>query len=111
MLTIIFIAVIILMFFFLSAFLISGAYDREMNVYNNGIEADSIVIRVEAKGSGTEKRYHSFVKYVDENGEKHEGCLNVRSHFPIGREIRIKYIPGKFENVVFVSQNLDTPRK
>lgn len=109
MLTIAILIIVILVFFFLSAFLISGAYDREMSIYNNGIETDSIVVKIQSKGSGTEKRYHSFVEYFDENGEKHEGCLNVRSDFPIGREIRIKYVPGNFENVVFVSQNLDTP--
>lgn len=109
MLSTIFIIIIIFIFALLLFLLISDSYNKEVNIYNNGIETNSIVIRVEPNGISGDRHYHSFVEYMDENGEKHEGMLNVRSNFPIGRKIKIKYISGKFKNVVFVSQDLDTP--
>ena len=71
-------------------------------IYMEGVEADSVVVRTEPSGKG---RCSSYVEYVGDDGAKHESLLNV--DLPVGRKVRIKYIPGKFDEVVFISQELE----
>ena len=50
--------------------------------------------------------YRCYVKYFGDDNLEHEATLNANLNAPIGRKIRIKYMPGKYDYVVFVSQEL-----
>ena len=83
------------------------AIKREQAIYNDGLQADSIVSRHERYSNGDGKiRFRCYVKYTGNDGREHEGLLNVRSDLPIGRKVKIMYIPGNYDEVVFVSQEL-----
>lgn len=89
----------------ITAVMIAG--EKEKNIYENGLEVESIVVRCEHYfTSDHDSRYHCYVKYEGNDGLYHEGLLNVRTDLPVGRKIRIRYLPEKYNEVVFVSQKL-----
>lgn len=84
------------------------ASKREQAIYANGIEVDSVVVRCDASlNQDHDTRYRYYVKYKGNDGSEHEGLLNVRTTMPVGRKVRIRYIPGSYDEVVFVSQELE----
>lgn len=85
------------------------ALKRESRIYTEGIETDSIVSKSEHYfDRDHDSRYRCYVTYTGDDGFKHEGLLNLRSDLPVGRKVRIRYTPGKYDYVVFVSQDLNT---
>lgn len=90
------------------AIAINVAMKKEKQIYQEGTEVDSVVTRSESYfDSKHNVRYRSFVKYVDDNNLEHEAILNVRTDLPIGRKVRIRFLPGKYDQVVFVSQEIE----
>lgn len=87
------------------AVLIRKALLRERELQEEGIVADAVVVRCESHLSDGRTRYTPYVRYVA-GGEEHEAALNLRSNLPIGRKLKIKYVPGKWDYVAFVSQEL-----
>lgn len=87
------------------AVLIRKALLRERELQEDGLVADAVVVRCESHLSDGHRRYSPYVKYVA-GGEEHEAALNLRSNLPIGRKLKIKYVPGKWDYVAFVSQEL-----
>lgn len=87
------------------AVLIRRALLHEKEIQEDGLVADAIVVRCESTLSDGRRRYSPYVRYVA-GGEEHEAALNLRSNLPIGRKLKIKYVPGKWDYVVFVSQEL-----
>ncbi len=84
------------------------ASKKEQNIYNIGIEVDSVVAKCEHYfDRDHDSRYRCYVKYIGNDNIEHEGLLNVRTNLPIGRKVRVKYLPEKYEEVVFVSQEID----
>ena len=83
------------------------AIKKEKAVYANGIEAESVVVKVDHYFNSDHKsRYRCYVRYVGDDFKEHEGLLNVRTDLPLGRKVIIKYLPGKYDSVVFVSQEI-----
>lgn len=97
----------IIIFLLLSILVIRMAIKKEQNIYENGLEVWGEVSRCEhSLDHDLDSRYHSYIKYIGNDALEHEGLLNVRTNLPIGRKIKVKYIPQKYEEVVFVCQEL-----
>lgn len=103
----IFMLLFFIVFFALAFTLIHFATKRENEVYSDGIEVDSIVSRSGHYIKFGETKYRTFIKYMGDDGIEHEGRLNAATDLPVGRKVRIRYLPGKYDEVVFVSQELD----
>lgn len=86
--------------------LVRIAMKRENKVYEQGIEVDSVVSRIKPHLSDGKRRYSCYVRFFDENGMECEALLNVRSNLPIGRSVRIRYLPENPKEAVFISQEL-----
>lgn len=87
---------------------ITYAVKKEKEIYKNGIEADSVVVKVEQhKDNDHITRYHCYVKYLGDDNMEHEALLNVSLDVPIGRKVKIKFLSGKYDHVVFVSQEIE----
>lgn len=82
---------------------------REKEIYENGLEADGVVSRVESRMARIRNglEYFPYIRYVGDDGQEHEGLLNVSVQFKIGRKMRIKYLPGRYDEVRFISQEFD----
>lgn len=87
------------------AILVRRALRQEKELQENGIVADAVVVRCESRLDDGRRRYSPYVRYVA-GGEEHEAALNLRSNLPIGRKLKIKYVPGKWDYVALVSQEL-----
>lgn len=87
------------------AVLLRSAILRERELQNHGILADAVVVRCESRRSDGHTRYTPYVRYYVD-GQEHEAVVNVSSNFPVGRKMKIKYIPEKWDYVAFVSQEL-----
>lgn len=99
---------IIIVFLTIVITAIKIAIKKEKNIYMNGIEVDSEVVKCEHYFDGNhDSRYRCYVKYVGNDGLDYEGLLNVQTTLPIGRKVRVKYLPEKYNEVVFVSQEIE----
>lgn len=88
--------------------IVAIAVKKEKNIYANGIETDSVVVRVEHYfNRDHDSRYRCYVRYIGDDFLDHEGLLNVRTDLPVGRKVRIKYLSGKYDSVVFISQEIE----
>lgn len=106
--SIILLVVFIIVIIAVIAIAISAAIKKEKQIYQEGIEVDSVVSRSESYfNRDHDVRYRSFVKYVGNDNLEHEAILNVRTDLPVGRKVRIKYLPGKYDEAVFVSQEIE----
>lgn len=98
-------------FSFYCYYLYSNIYGDKTwkKIYNEGIEANSVVSKIERNYDTNNHRYYylAYVKYIGDDNIEHEALLNVKTNFPYGRKIKIKYLPPKYDYVVFVSQELD----
>ena len=105
--SIILLVVFIIIIIAIIAIAINAAIKKEKQVYQEGIEVDSVVTRSESYfETDHDLRYRSFVKYVGDDNLEHEAILNVRTNLPIGRKIIIRFLPGKYDEVVFISQEI-----
>ncbi len=93
---------IIIIFTALILFLVKIAMDKEKEIMINGIETDSVVIKVD-KING---KYTNYVRYIGNDERYHEAALNISCDLPLRRKVIIKYLPDKYEKVVFVSQEI-----
>ena len=94
----------------LVAVLIKAATKREQAIYEDGLEVESEVVRVDTKlsdGTASHRRHYCYVQYMGKDGQYHEGLLNLCSDLPVGRKVRIRYLPGRYDEVVFVSQEIE----
>ena len=109
MTTIIIVSILIIVIFLtIVTTAVKIASKKEQNIYTTGIEVESVVAKCEHYfDRDHDSRYRCYVKYVGNDNLEHEGLLNVRTNLPIGRTVRVKYLPGKYEEVVFVSQEID----
>lgn len=99
---------IIIVFLAIVITAIKIATKKEQNIYNIGIEVDSVVSKCEHYfNRDHDSRYRCYVEYIGNDNLEHEGLLNLRTNLPIGRKVRVKYLPGKYEEVVFVSQDIE----
>lgn len=96
-----------IVFFALAFTLIRFATKKEDEVYSKGIEVDSTVSRSESYLQYGNHKYRTFVKFIGDDDVEHEGRINVATNLPAGRKVRIRYLPGQYDEVVFVSQELD----
>lgn len=87
---------------------INVAMKKEKQIYQEGIEVDSVVSRSESYfDRDHDMRYRCFVKYVGDDNLEHEAILNVHTNLPVGRKVKIRFLPGKYDEAVFVSQELE----
>lgn len=99
-----------LIIMFLSIVFISAKYAirKEQQIYTNGIETTSVVCENEQYlNQDCRKRHRCYVRYRGNDGKEHVGLLNVRSNLPLGRKVHIRYLPSKYDTVVFVSQEIE----
>ena len=89
--------------------LIKTAVDAENKIREEGLFEDAVVHHVDSKLSDNPSghSYNAYVSYIGNDGLEHIGLLNVRSNFPTGRRMKIQYLPGKYDSVVFISQELE----
>lgn len=87
-------------------FAVRAAARREKEIYENGYEVDAVVFKVETSYDHDSHRrsYYPYVKYIGDDGHEHEARVNVCTNFPYGRRMRVKYLPSRYDYVVFVSQ-------
>lgn len=83
------------------------AAGKEKAIYENGLEVDAVISHIESSWHDGHKYFNAYATYMDENGTAHEAALNIRTEFPIGRKLRIKYMPDNYGYAVFVSQELN----
>lgn len=84
----------------------------EKRVYAEGVEVEGVVVRnVYHFSADHASRYTCYVRYRGNDGNDHEGALNISTDLPIGRKVKVKYLPEKYENVVFVSQVVEEREK
>lgn len=108
--------VAMLMFLFAGGFaiilgiLIGKAVKKEQNIHENGIETDGIVVDCKsylANGKTVSvTRHTTIVEFTGNDGKRHQCKLNYSGKMPVGRKMRIKYLPGKYDYIVFVSQEI-----
>lgn len=94
-------------FLILCIALIRWAKKREEKVYKEGIQTESVVCEVTSRLDDGLRRYYCYVSYTDELGRSQKALLNVASNLPIRRIVHIKYLPGRYDEAVFVSQELE----
>ena len=75
----------------------------------NGIEADAVVTNVVSwkiteGGRKGRTEYTTSVEYLGDDNKKHEATLQCKAYFSKGTELKIKYLPGKYD-YAFLSQN------
>lgn len=87
---------------------IKVAYNKQMDIYNNGIQTSAVVSRIDSHVSDGQDTSTCYVTYTAIDGKKHESALNTRGSFPIGRKMVIRYVPDQYDLVVFVSQELES---
>jgi len=84
------------------------AVKKEKEIYKNGIETDSYVVKVDQRKDHDHiTRYHCYVKYLGDDNMEHEALLNASLDAPIGRKVKIKFLSGKYDYVVFISQEIE----
>lgn len=89
-------------------FIIVIAIKKEKQIYQNGIETNGVVDKVEQYyDRNHNSRYRCYIKYIGDDNLEHLGLLNVRTNLPYGRKVKIKYVSGKYNEVVFVSQEIE----
>ena len=103
----VFMFVFVISFLALLFWLIHQAKKKEDEIYTQGIEAQAVVSSNEMYYRNGNRRYNCFVEFTGDDDMRHKGHLNVSTDLPIGRRVRIRYLSGKYENVVFVAQELD----
>lgn len=98
---------IVLVFSGILVVAVTFAYKHEKRVYDEGFETEGVVVRnVHHFSADHSSRYTCYVQYRGCDGCDHESALNISTDLPVGRKVVIKYLPGKCENIVFVSQVL-----
>lgn len=98
---------IVLVFFGILFVAVTLAYKSEKRVYDEGFEVEGVVVRnVHHFSTNNIRTYTCYVRYRGYDGKEHEGALNISTDLPIGRKVVVKYLPEKYERVVFVSQTL-----
>ena len=75
----------------------------------NGIEADAVVTNVVSwkiteGGRKGRTEYTTSVEYLGDDNKKHEATLQCKAYFSKGTELKIKYLPGKYD-YAYLSQN------
>lgn len=85
------------------------AVAKERKIEKYGIEVDALVTRIESRYDydSHKTNYYPYAEYVGDDNEKHEARVNVSINFPIGRKLKIKFLPSKYDYVIFVSQQID----
>lgn len=101
----------IALFVIILVILLVIATNRDKKIMNEGIEAHSIVCRVEKKWKDGRSYYNAYVKYIGDDNLEHEALLSAKINFPYGRKIKIKYLPPKYDYAVFLSQELEQGEK
>jgi len=86
---------------------ITAKQEKHMEKY--GIEADAVVTKVISHKSDNQIRtYDTYVKFMGDDNMAHEALLiNVSCSFPYGRKMKIKFLAGKYESCLFISQQID----
>ena len=103
----VFMLIFVISFLALLFWLIHQAKKKEDEIYTQGIEAQAVVSSNEMYYRNGNRRCNCFVEFTGDDGMRHKGRLNLSTDLPIGRRVRIRYLPGKYENVVFMAQELD----
>lgn len=81
---------------------------KESAINTSGIETDSVVVKCDHYfNRDQDSRYRCYVQYLGNDGVEHEGLLNIQTNLPVGRKVRIRYIPRQYDSVVFISQELN----
>lgn len=105
---IIIVALIVIVFLSILFALIKYAIKKEQQIYTDGIETTSVVYKIEEYlNQDCRKRHRCYVRYHGNDGKEHIGLLNLRSNLPLGRKVHIRYLPDKYDTVVFVSQEIE----
>ena len=76
---------------------------------NKGVKTEATVVRNSWRYNSGPREYICYVEYLDEDNQKHEAELDavlVRP-IPVGRIIKIKYIPPEYKKVVFLSREVN----
>lgn len=91
--------------------LIIKAVRQTKRLQEEGYEVDAIVIASESQLADTAsgRRHANTVRYKALDGKEYEAHLSYAGAMPVGRKLRIKYLPEDTGYVLFVSQNLNTP--
>jgi hypothetical protein len=80
---------------------------RYENIQQNGICVDAVVVANESRTKSSDIRYNTtVVRFVGNDGLYHDCDLWYSSSLPIGRRLKIQYIPGQYNKVLFVSQEI-----
>lgn len=75
-------------------------YEQEIKV--KGIETEGIVSRNVSRGPKDNKVRNCYITYIGDDGLEHEGLLNLSVNLPVGRKVKIKYLPPKYKHVTYV---------
>ena len=95
----------IIIFFIVLIVVFVNAFIKSRKIKNEGIETDGIISRIDEDvnndGTWISKEY---ISYIDENGKQREAifALQAFKNHKVNDKIRIKYLPGKYEEVVEV---------
>ena len=109
--SLIFMAVIAGIILAISIPLIIKAVRQTKRLQKEGYEVDAIVIASESRMDDTAsgRRHANTVRYRAWDGKEYEAHLSYAGQMPIGRKLRIKYLPEDTGYALFVSQDLNTP--
>lgn len=99
--------VIVCAVFGLVAFGIVLTRRDETETYEFGIETIGIVVDPQSVTGKMILDDDIYVKYQDEQNEEHIAKLNLPGSYQIGKQINIKFTPGRYEDVVFMSDHID----
>lgn len=90
--------------------IVAVVLSKEKKIEKYGIEADAVVTKVYARRNSDRLAgfdYFPYVGYIGDDNQKHEARLNCNFNPPIGRKMRVKYLPGKYDYVIFISQEIN----
>lgn len=85
-----------------SLIIVAATSRRNKEIDTNGICVDSVVVLNERK----DKYYRTVIRFTGDDGQEHDCALQYRGGLPVGRKIKAQYIPGCYDEVVFVSQEI-----
>lgn len=88
---------------------ISRALSRDKQIREDGLYAIGVVVRCETKKHNGTTRHTPYISYIGNDCQEHICTLSCSCNMPIGRRVKIQYLPGQYDYALFIEQDLNDP--
>lgn len=94
---------IIAVFIILVVLLVKWAMKRENEVRENGLIVEGVIVSSERVVDDGANKYKNKVEYLGNDGERHVAHLNFMGQMRVGMKIKIQYLPGLYDEALYIS--------